>query len=70
MLSSLGDVDTTTELLVLGVEMVDGLDEGTAYLLLKMGESLGMERRLLRICWFWIFRRRQWLFWFRSSWNK
>jgi len=70
MLSSLGDVDTTTELLVLGVEMVDSLDQGTAYLLLKMGESLGMERRLLLICWFWIFRRRQWLFWFRSSWNK
>lgn len=59
MLSSLGDVDTTTELLVLGVEMVDGLNEGAAYLLLKMGESLGMERRLLLICWLWIFRRRQ-----------
>ena len=70
VLSSLGDVHTSAELLVLGVEVVDGLDQGTAHLLLKMGESLGMERRLLRICWSWFFRRRRSLFWFRSSWNK
>ena len=44
VLSSLDDSDTAGQLLALGIQMANGFDEGTAYLLLQMGESLYRAR--------------------------
>jgi hypothetical protein len=40
VLLSLGDVDSTSKLLALGIEVADCFHEGASNLLLEMGQSL------------------------------